>query len=161
MKIAEKVSFNIASEASYILSGQKLIKNAKKSLILASFWKTLRTWGQIVLPDRSLLRGQKLMKNATNINFGDFFWKTWNLGLNSVTWQVTFNFSPLCVLITEFIKKICSCIIDKLCLKPQSTCHWCYSKEGHEFSKPQIAHKSWKWQKCFVCVLQNAPTNLC
>ena len=31
LKIAEKVSFNIASEASYvyILSGQKLIKNAK------------------------------------------------------------------------------------------------------------------------------------
>ena len=32
LKITEKVSFNIASEASYvyILSGQKLIKNAKK-----------------------------------------------------------------------------------------------------------------------------------
>ena len=31
MKITEKVSFNIASEASYfyILSGQKFIKNAK------------------------------------------------------------------------------------------------------------------------------------
>ena len=31
LKITEKVSFNIASEASYayILSGQKLIKNAK------------------------------------------------------------------------------------------------------------------------------------
>ena len=34
MKIIEKVSFNIASEASYvyILSGQKLIKNAKNGL---------------------------------------------------------------------------------------------------------------------------------
>ena len=33
LKITEKVSFNIASEASYvyILSGQKLIKNAKNA----------------------------------------------------------------------------------------------------------------------------------
>ena len=39
LKIKEKVSFNIASEASYdyILSGQKLIKNAKNDPILASF----------------------------------------------------------------------------------------------------------------------------
>ena len=39
LKIIEKVSFNIASEASYvyILSGQKCIINAKKCLILASF----------------------------------------------------------------------------------------------------------------------------
>ena len=37
LKIAQKVAFNIASEASYVyvLSGQKLIKNAKKSL----FWR--------------------------------------------------------------------------------------------------------------------------
>ena len=37
LKIKEKVSFNIASEASYvyILSGQKLIKNAKK----LSIWR--------------------------------------------------------------------------------------------------------------------------
>ena len=35
LKIAQKVSFNIASESSYvfILSGQKFIKNAKKSVI--------------------------------------------------------------------------------------------------------------------------------
>ena len=41
-KIPEKVSFNIASEASYvyILSGQKLIKNAKKMVHLASVLKT-------------------------------------------------------------------------------------------------------------------------
>ena len=55
--------------------------------------------------------------------------------------------------ITEFInvrwRKICFSIIEKLCWN--FTCHWCYSKEGHEFNKPQIAHKSWKWQKCFVC----------
>ena len=37
LKIAEKVSFDIASEASYvyILSGQKLIKNAKNG----RFWR--------------------------------------------------------------------------------------------------------------------------
>ena len=39
LKITEKVSFNIASKASYvyILSGQKFIKNAKKWSILTSF----------------------------------------------------------------------------------------------------------------------------
>ena len=58
LKIIEKVLFNIASEASYvyILSGQKFIKNAKKS-ILASFWKP-EACGQTLLP------GQKLVKNA-------------------------------------------------------------------------------------------------
>ena len=60
-KSQEKVSFNIASEASYvyILSGQKLIKNA----ILATFWKP-EACGQTVLPDRSVLIGQKLVENA-------------------------------------------------------------------------------------------------
>ena len=39
LKITEKVSFNIASEASYvyILSGQKFIKECQKWSILASF----------------------------------------------------------------------------------------------------------------------------
>ena len=39
VKITEKVSFNIASEASYvyILSGQKFIENAKKWSILGVF----------------------------------------------------------------------------------------------------------------------------
>ena len=47
-EIPKKVSFNIASEASYvyILSGQKLLKNS----ILASFWKP-EICVQIVLPD--------------------------------------------------------------------------------------------------------------
>ena len=52
-KITEKVSFNIASEAScvYILSGgQKLMKNGKN--------------GPSVLPDRSMLREQKLVEIA-------------------------------------------------------------------------------------------------
>ena len=58
LKITEKVSFNIASEASYvyILSKQKLIKNTKKWSILTSF--------QTVLPGRSLLIRQKLVENA-------------------------------------------------------------------------------------------------
>ena len=65
LKITEKVSFNIASEASYvyILGGQKLIKNAKKCFILASFWKP-EVCGQTVLPDMSVLIGQKLVENA-------------------------------------------------------------------------------------------------
>ena len=55
LKIIEKVSFNIASEASYgyILRGQKLIENAKNG-----------PTGQTVLPDRSILIGQKLVENA-------------------------------------------------------------------------------------------------
>ena len=57
--------FNIASEASYvyILSEQKLIKNAKNGPFLARFWKP-EACGQTVLPDRSLLIGQKLVENA-------------------------------------------------------------------------------------------------
>ena len=61
----KKVSFNIASEASYvcILSGQKLIKKGQKWSILARFWKP-EACGETVLPDRSVLIGQKLMENA-------------------------------------------------------------------------------------------------
>ena len=41
MKITEKVSINVASEASYIyfLSGQQFIKNAQKMVNLAIFFK--------------------------------------------------------------------------------------------------------------------------
>ena len=65
LKITEKVSFNIASEASYVynLSGQKLIKNPKKWYFLASFWQP-EACGQTVLPDRSVLVRQKLVENA-------------------------------------------------------------------------------------------------
>ena len=70
LKITEKVSFNIASEASYvyILSGQKLIKNAKNG-----FWKP-EACGQTVLPDRSILKGQKLVENAKIKNSNATFW---------------------------------------------------------------------------------------
>ena len=52
MKITEKVAFSIASETSYvyILSGQKLIKNAKKLSIGKH-----EAYGQKVLLDRSIL----------------------------------------------------------------------------------------------------------
>ena len=61
MKIREKVSFNIASEASYIyiLIGQTLIKIAQNS----QFEKP-EACGQTVLPNRSILIGQKMLKNA-------------------------------------------------------------------------------------------------
>ena len=63
LKITEKVSFNIASEANYVLTRQKFSKNAKNWSILASFWKP-EACGQTVLPDRSILIGQKLVENA-------------------------------------------------------------------------------------------------
>ena len=68
LKITEKVSFNIASEASsvYILSGQKLIKNAKNAKngpFWRVFWKP-EACCQTVLPDMSVLTGQNLVENA-------------------------------------------------------------------------------------------------
>ena len=65
LKITEKVSFNIASEASYvsILNGQKSIENAKNS----PFWRVFEkpeACGQTVLPDMSVLIGKKLVENA-------------------------------------------------------------------------------------------------
>ena len=61
LKIAKKVSFNIASEASYvyILSIQKFIKNAKNG----QFGEP-EVCGHTVLPDRSISIGQKLVENA-------------------------------------------------------------------------------------------------
>ena len=60
-KSQKKVSFNIASEASYVynLSGQKFIKDAKNG----NFWKP-EACGQTVVPDRSVIIGQKLVENA-------------------------------------------------------------------------------------------------
>ena len=56
LKITEKVSFNIASEANYVYIIPKIVN-------LASFWKS-EACGQTVLPDRSLLISQKLVENA-------------------------------------------------------------------------------------------------
>ena len=65
MKITEKVSFNIASEASYvyILSGQKLIKNAKIGQFLRVF-EDLKLAVKQCYQKRSVLIGQKLVENA-------------------------------------------------------------------------------------------------
>ena len=64
LKITENVAYNIASEASYvyILSGQKLAKNAK--IVNFGEFSKVEACGQTVLPDRLLLIGQKLVKNA-------------------------------------------------------------------------------------------------
>ena len=71
----KKVSFNIASKASYFynLSGQKLIKNAKNG----PFWRLFEILKLAVLPDRSILIGQNLVENAKMKNLkwdilGDF-----------------------------------------------------------------------------------------
>ena len=77
-KSQKKVSFNIASEASYvyILSGQKFIKNAQKWSNLASFWKP-EACGQPELPDRSVLIGRKLVENAKiQVRHFRWFWNT-------------------------------------------------------------------------------------
>ena len=61
LKITEKVSFSIASEASYvyILSGQKFVKNAKNGQFLRVF-ESLKLARQTVLPDMSILTGKKI-----------------------------------------------------------------------------------------------------
>ena len=61
----KSLALNKVSEAKYvyILSGQKLLKNAKNG----SFWRFFdkpEACGQTVLPDRSLFIGQKLVENA-------------------------------------------------------------------------------------------------
>ena len=65
LKITEKVSFNIASEAScvYILSGQKLIKNAKNG----PFWRVFENLKLAVkqcYQTSQFFIGQKLVENA-------------------------------------------------------------------------------------------------
>ena len=67
----KKGSFNIASKASsyvYILNVQKLIKNAKKWSILASFRKP-EAYGQTVLPEKSFPIGDKLIENIKKEKF--------------------------------------------------------------------------------------------
>ena len=63
LKITEKVSFNIASEASYfyILSGQKLIKSAKNVV----FWQVFDNYKLAVKEYyQRILMGQKLVENV-------------------------------------------------------------------------------------------------
>ena len=65
LKITEKVSFNIASEASYlyILSGQKLIKNAKNDPFWRVFENLKLAVKQCYQIDQVFI-GQKLVENA-------------------------------------------------------------------------------------------------
>ena len=66
LKITEKVSFNIASEASYVFTffkWKKVHENMPKCSILASFWKP-NVYSQTALPDRLLLIRHKLVENA-------------------------------------------------------------------------------------------------
>ena len=73
--ITEKVSFNIAREASYvyILSGQKLIKNAKNG----QFWRVFENLKLAVkqcYQTGQFLIGQKLVENAKIQKFKSTFW---------------------------------------------------------------------------------------
>ena len=75
LKLIEKVSFNIASEASYvyILSGQKFFKNAKSD----QFEEGFENLKLAVKQYYQILIGQKLVKNAKILKFkcdifGDF-----------------------------------------------------------------------------------------
>ena len=78
-EFAKNVSFNIASEASYLYI---LSENAKNCQFGEFFWKP-EALGQTVLPDRSILKGQKLVENVKvkwDI-FGDFqtIWDTYQV----------------------------------------------------------------------------------
>ena len=69
MKITEKVSFNIASEASYVYtsSGQKLIKNAKNGPFWRVFWKTWSLRSNSVTRQVSFKK-TKIGENCQNSN---------------------------------------------------------------------------------------------
>ena len=78
LKITEKVSFNIASRSELHLHFEwtKVNQKYQKWSILSSFWKP-EAYGQIVLPDRSLLKGRKSVEKAKIEKFkcdifGDF-----------------------------------------------------------------------------------------
>ena len=87
LKVTEKVSFNIASEASYV---NNLIKNAPKLPILASFW-TPKACGQTVLPDRSVLIGQKLAENAKIQIFKCDIFSNFQTMRKSIYYRIKFN----------------------------------------------------------------------
>ena len=80
LKITEKVSFNIASEASYVYNLDKSSLKMTKMVNLASFWNS-EVCGQTVLPDITVLIGQKLEDNAKIQNF---------------KWDILSNFQIMC-----------------------------------------------------------------
>ena len=63
-KSQKKVSYNIASEASYVYIGQKFIKNAKNGWF-GEFFKT-EVCSHTVLPDMQISVEPKLLENAKN-----------------------------------------------------------------------------------------------
>ena len=74
LKITEKVSFSIASEASYVysLNGQKLIKNAKNG----PFWRVFENLKLAVKQSYQtcqFLIGQKLVEMAKMRHFEEYF----------------------------------------------------------------------------------------
>ena len=73
MKITEKVSFNIASEASYvyIFSGQKFVKNAKDGPIWRVF-QNLKFAVKQSYQTRSKIDGNAKMPKFKCENLGDF-----------------------------------------------------------------------------------------
>ena len=69
LKITEKVTFKIVSEASYvyILSRQKLVKKCPKGPLWRFFETLFEACGRTVLPDRSFLIGQKMVENVNRL----------------------------------------------------------------------------------------------
>ena len=59
LKITQKVSFNIASEASYVYISSKMPK-----MVYFGEYLKQKACGQTVLPDRPILIEQKLVENA-------------------------------------------------------------------------------------------------
>ena len=92
LKISEKVSFNIASEASYvyILSGQKIIENAKN----CQFSEFLKTWSLQSYSVTRQVNFEKLAKLTIFGIFNDFldfertklYWKCQKLSIYRIFW---------------------------------------------------------------------------
>jgi len=61
LKITQKVAFNIASEASYVYSGQKFVENAKNGQFQRDFGKLKLAVKQCYKTGQL---GQNLVKNA-------------------------------------------------------------------------------------------------
>ena len=142
LKITEKVSFNIASEASYVylLSGQKLIKNAKKGSILASFWKP-ESCGQTVLPDRSILIGQKMVENVK---------------IQKLLCDILSNFQTMCRRREEqagewLLSQSCYCTFSSLqcscSLAYPTICSWrsLKAKTKSRAKESRGSHRFWMW----------------
>ena len=87
MKITEKVSFNVASEASYvyILTGQKLIKNAKNG----PFWRILEN---LKLPVKQCYQtGQFLLDKN--------WWKMPRITNSNSTYEQVWHFPQIFVML--------------------------------------------------------------